>query len=75
MAMRAAFPDTLRFSFKFDPIPVLPLFSGGILDPAEDWIVLGWIPKRFGALCHRAWAMVLLGSDHSDSLRANGLGP
>ena len=32
MAMRAAFPDILRFSFKFGPIPVLPLFSGGILD-------------------------------------------
>ena len=32
MAIRAAFPDILRFSFKFGPIPVLPLFSGGILD-------------------------------------------
>ena len=32
MTMRAAFPDILRFSFKFGPIPVLPLFSGGILD-------------------------------------------
>ena len=32
MAMRAAFPDILRFSFKFGPIPVLPLFFGGILD-------------------------------------------
>ena len=30
--MRVAFPDILRFSFKFGPIPVLPFFSGGILD-------------------------------------------
>ena len=62
MAMRAAFPDILRFSFKFGPIPGLPFFFWWGFGSAEDWVVLGCTTKLFGALHCRAWAVVLLGS-------------
>ena len=62
MAMRAAFPDILRFSFKLGPIPVLSFFFWWGFGSAEDWVVLGCTTKMFGALHCRAWAVVLLGS-------------
>ena len=62
MAMRTAFPDILRFSFKFGPILVLSFFLLWGFGSAEDWVVLGCITKLFGALHCRAWAVVLLGS-------------
>ena len=44
-AMRVAFPDILRFSFKFGPIPGLPFFFWWGFGSAEDWVVLGCITK------------------------------
>ena len=61
MAMRAAFTDILRFSFKFGPIPVLPLFSGGILDLPRTELSSAASQKLFCALYCRAWATALLG--------------
>ena len=59
--VRITSPRYFGFPYKFVPIPVLPLYSGGILDLPRTELSSAASPKLFCALYCRAWATALLG--------------
>ena len=54
-------PRYSGFSYQFTPIPVLPLYSGGIMDLPRTKLSSAAPQQLFCALRYRAWATALLG--------------
>ena len=74
MAVRAAFLGYFRFSFKFNPIPFLPLFSSGFVGlprtELSSAVSQGYLVLYIFELGHSPPRLGLL-----DSLRVSGPDP